>query len=65
MRAACPTLALVTDPRFTVPLTDLEQHARVPVAEQQELQAELRANEGVWQPVPPADGAGAGEADGD
>ena len=53
----------VADPRFTVPVTDLERATRVPAAEQDELQAELRANEAVWQPVPPADGGG--DADGD
>ena len=53
----------MADPRFTVPVTDLERATRVPAAEQDELQAELRANEAVWQPVPPADGGG--DADGD
>jgi hypothetical protein len=56
----------MTENRFAVPLEEFEAGSRVPLAEQVEVQAELRQPPAPWtaDPLPYADGGG-GDADGD
>jgi hypothetical protein len=60
------TLSIMTEPRYSIPLDELEAGARVPVSEQVEVQAEPGQPTPDWRAGTPPYGDGmSGDADGD
>ena len=60
------TLSIMSEPRYSIPLEELEAGARVPVGEQVEVQAEPRQPATDWSAgVNPYGDGMSGDADGD